>query len=115
MTEKNIVFKKDKYRIVEIEDFHFELESLKGDCFNPDVNTDIDPIELKKQELEFESKVECHGVFGYALEIWDEKIDMGWTHIDSCFGFIGRYDPKIEEFNHYIIEELKGQINESNK
>ena len=92
----------ENYRIIEIEDDIYDMVDLKGDCFNPEVNKDISEKALKLQELHFEIKVYEVGVFGYALEKWDPAIDRGWGHINSCFGFIGRY----EDENHYIVGEF---------
>jgi hypothetical protein len=94
------------YRILEIEDFDYSLSDLKGDCYNPEVNSDIDPMELKRQEEEFEKRVELEGVFGYALEKWNPEVGRGWDVIDSVWGFVGQYNENSEEFNHYIVKEL---------
>jgi hypothetical protein len=95
------------FRILEVQDHDNEIENLKGDCFRPNDNPEIDPRELRKQELFFEVKVQNLGVFGYILEVWNPKIGHGWTHVDSCYGFIGPYNSESKEFNHYIVEELK--------
>lgn len=98
------------YRIIEIEDHFFNFEDLKGDCFNPKVNTDIDSKKLAKEEREFEDLVNREGVFGYALERWNPSIGIGWEHVDSCYGFVGQYNENQERFKHYIVDELKGII-----
>ena len=100
------------YRIVEIPDCDVDLDNLKGDTYNPKVNTDIDSIELKRQEREFEDLVSREGVFGYALERWNPEPGIGYEHVDSCFGFVGSYSPSDRSglFNHYIVDELKSQI-----
>jgi len=104
--KNKIILETKKYRIVEIQDEYMELDSLKGDSFNPEVNSDLDPIELKKQETEFEILVENEGVFGYELE---KKCHAcgAWEHVDSCYGFVGRYSESDEKFKHYIVDELK--------
>ena len=103
-----------EYRIIEHEDDSDEymLATLKGDCFDPSVNPEIDPLIMLKEEREFERKVESEGVFGYALERWNPAIGKGWEHVDSCWGFVGAYDSTVPEFNHYIVAELESAIKE---
>ena len=102
--------KDGKYRIIEHEDQHMDLENLKGDCFNPKVNTDIPEEKLRAEELEFEELVNREGVFGYVLEAWNPEPGCGWEHVDSCWGFVGQYSSSETTFNHYIVDELKNQI-----
>lgn len=97
-----------KFRIVEHADPDVDMENLKGDCYNPDVNPDIP--NLKEQEREFERTVEREGVFGYVLERWNPSPGIGWEHIDSCWGFVGMFNESIEFNNHYIIAEMKQTI-----
>ena len=98
-----IIFQNDKFRITEVLDHNYTYSDLKGDIYDPELNPDICPEELKEQELEFEKKVETEGVFGYELE----KIVMGgWEHIDSCYGFVGDHETN----DHYIVDEYKTQI-----
>jgi len=104
-----VLFKKDNYRIVEFRDDHFNMEDLKGDCYNPEVNYDIAPETLKSQEQDFENKVYGEGVYGYELQEWNPEVDAGWEHIDSCWGFVGAYEESGDN-NHYIVEYLKSQI-----
>lgn len=113
MTDQKVILKKGKYRILEIRDIYYNLDDLKGDCFKPEVNPDADLAQLKKQELAFDRLVENEGVFGYRLEKWLPDVDMGWTSIDSCWGFVGRFDESEEKFNHYIVDEFKQRIEEA--
>lgn len=98
-----------QWRVTETEDECFEMEDLKGDCFNPKAFPGTEAAVLQAEEKHFESKVQRNGVYGYALE---KKCGECGTfkHVDSCWGFVGMYDPNSDEFNHYIVEELKGQI-----
>lgn len=105
-----IIYEENNYRIIEQLDECFDLEDLKGDCFNPKHNPSIDIDTLKQEEIDFESLVNNEGVFGYVLEKWNPEIDKGWEHVDSCWGFVGQYNENEEKFNHYIIGELKKQI-----
>lgn len=102
------IYQVQNYRIVEISDVDFSLDDLKGDCFNPEVNPDIDAAKLRSEELAFERQVESEGVFGYALEVWSDKVGEGWTHVDSCFGFVGQWNRETN--NHYIVDELIAQL-----
>lgn len=97
----------DGYRILEIEDNNYMMENLKGDMYNPKVNLDINIIELKKEEEEFEQKVYQEGVYGYVLERWNPEVGKGWEEIDSCWGFIGRYGIGNR---HYIVEEFERYV-----
>ncbi len=112
MRNEKVIFETDDkvWRILEIRDADFSLENLKGDCYNPIHNPDIDPEELAKQEKDFENLVDREGVYGYVLEKWDSRPGQGYEHIDSCWGFVGSYNPKVEMFNHYIVDDLKEQI-----
>lgn len=98
------------YRILESQEMDIEMDNLKGDCYNPKVNTDIDADELKRQELQFENLVMDVGVYGYVLEKWNAEPGYGYEHVDSCWGFVGQYDANNQDFNHYIVDELLSQI-----
>ena len=103
-----------EFRILEIVDEDYSIDDLKGDCFNPAHINEMNPglllCELKYKERDFEEQVRQEGVFGYVLERWNPEIGVGYEHIDSCWGFIGQYNPNDERFNHYIVDELKSQI-----
>ena len=98
------------YRVVERATDDYTMEDLKGDSYNPQVNSDIDPAVLKAEELAFEELVNREGVYGYTLEYWDATPNVGWKHVDSCWGFVGMYNPNDDMFNHYIVDELKNAI-----
>ena len=102
------------FRIVECDEHHYELSDLKGDCFNPIVNPEIPKEELERQEIAFENLVNQEGVFGYVLQRWNGAPGCGYEHMDSCWGFVGRYSPKDRSglFDHYIVDEMKGAIAE---
>jgi len=86
-----VLFQQGNYRITEEKDDYL---SVKDYYFDP----------------RDEAIAEQHGVFMYTLEQWNPAVGIGWEHVDSCGGFIGQYNPNEEYFNHYIIEEMKGQI-----
>ena len=98
------------YRIVEHADEHTQMDDLKGDCYNPECNPDLDSSQLRTEELHFEELVNREGVFGYVLEKWNPAPSVGYEHVDSCWGFVGYFSENEEIFNHYIVEELKSQI-----
>ena len=104
------IFKSKNHRVVEVSDCFYDLDDLKGECFSPQANPDIDATKLAKEEQEFENLVYNYGVYGYKLQVWNPATVIGWTHVNSCYGFVGQYNAKDERFNHYIVEELKLQI-----
>ena len=111
MKNRRIFLSENKmFRIMELEDNCFSFSELCGDSYCPKTNPDIEPAELAKQKKEFRRLVDSEGVFGYALEKWNPEPDGSWEIVDSCWGFVGQYDPKKELFNHHVVEELKGQI-----
>lgn len=61
-------------------------EDLEGDMFNPDVNTDINPSILEREQNEFRARVERDGVWSYSSEYWNGE---EWEHADSISGFVG--------------------------
>ena len=73
-------------RLSIIYDDFWNMDDLKGDCYNPDVNHDINPNVLKKQEKEFEDRVSSEGCTGLIAEYWD---GTQWQEVYSCFGFVG--------------------------
>ena len=103
---KNVIFRMNGYRIVEVREGNIDMDMLKGDCYNSVVNPDMCPVQLKEEEVQFERKCYNDGVYGYVLEKWNPEINCGWEHVDSCFGFIGAH----KEENHYIVAELQAQI-----
>ncbi len=107
--------KDGKYRIVEHEDPDMDIENLKGDIYNPKHIVEMHGPEktieeLEQDEREFEELVNREGVFGYVLEVWNAEPGCGWEHVYSCWGFVGQYSSSENTFNHYIVDELKGQI-----
>lgn len=95
---QRIVHEQGAFRIVEHDDSDFDIENIIGDGTTDAERSDL--IDLINRE----------GVFGYVLEKWNDQVGIGWEHIDSCWGFVGAYTPNEEMFNHYIVEEMKGQI-----
>src|SRR5574343_459629 len=95
------IYETENYRITEHLDRSFDLDDLKGDCYNPKVNTDIDADKLREEEIAFESLVESDGVFGYVLEKKCTACGQ-YEHVDSCWGFVGQYSESDSRFNHYI-------------
>lgn len=100
------------YRIVELVNLDYDIENLKGDCFNPkyidQMNPGITVEQLRAEELVFEEHVASSGVYGYMLERWNPAPGVGWEHLDSCWGFVGPHHH--ENNSHYIVDELKSQI-----
>jgi len=99
------LYQVENYRIIEImdDDLNWDrIKDLKGDCYNPEVNKDICPEKLKEEEIAFEEKCWDEGLWGYALERWNPEVGAGWEVLDSCWGFVGRYETE----KHYIFDEL---------
>lgn len=107
-----VIFEQGNYRIVEHLDADYSLEDLKGDTFNHSYHPGFDAESLREEEIQFEELVAREGVYGYELEQWNPAVGAGWEHVDSCWGFVGQYDPMEETFNHYIVGEMKRLIKE---
>ena len=73
-----------RLRIVADEDVC--MEDLKGDCYDPRVNSDVPRAKLEREEREFEQRVSDLGVWGVIGEYFDGE---DWQRADSCFGFVG--------------------------
>jgi hypothetical protein len=63
-----------------------DYENLAGDSFNPEVNTDIQPHILEREEREFIDKINREGVWGIIGEFWNGE---EWIQADSVWGFVG--------------------------
>ncbi len=104
------IWESGQYRITEHWDHDTDIESLKGDIYKPELIKEMGYVgtveELRAEELEFERQVESNGVFGYVLEKWNAEVGKGWTHVDSCWGFVGEYNEHNQDFNHYVVAEL---------
>lgn len=105
-----IIYSKGSYRIKQVLDIYYSMDDLKGDTYKPELHPDILSKKIRDEEIEFEALVMNEGVFGYELEKWDPEVGQGWAHVDSCYGFIGDYDPNSNLFNHYIVDEMIGTI-----
>lgn len=74
-------------RLQIIPDEMADYAHLAGDSFNPDVNSDISPSLLERQEKEFKERINRDGVWGVVGEYFNgEK----WIHADSVWGFVGQ-------------------------
>jgi hypothetical protein len=102
------IWVKGQFRITETPDNIYNMADLKGDCFNPEFNPDIDPVQLRDEEHRFERDIYEKGVNGYLFEKWNPEVGHGWETIGSCFGFIGDYC--AETNSHYIVDEFIDQI-----
>lgn len=101
------IWQRSNFRIIEKPDNDCQLSDLKGDCYCPKTNPDIDPKILRQQELDFEREVNENGVFGYVLQ---ERLNGNagpWTHLDSCWGFVGAFDADSANYNHHIVQEFR--------
>ena len=97
-----VIYQKDSHRIIEEHDEDSTFEDLAGDSFKSGCNPTVMIELLLDDAKEFRERIETEGVFGYVLEKWNPDIDRGWEHVDSCFGFVGRYDE--DKNNHCLIK-----------
>lgn len=89
----------EEYSIVKCQDVHANVKDLLGDSFNPEVNNDIDPKLLKRQEKAEVARIKKHGVWGCGLMRKGERPDYD-TFIWGFVGddFIGSgYDTELIE------------------
>jgi hypothetical protein len=63
-----------------------DMDDLKGDTFNREVNPEIPEEKMAEQEREFEALVEREGVWGIIGEYFDGEV---WQYGDSVWGMIG--------------------------
>jgi len=75
-----------RVRIVAMPDHCCDMDDLKGDCFNPDVNDNINANRLAREERGFEERVAREGVWGFRAEFWN---GLEWIETDSIWGFVG--------------------------
>lgn len=57
------------YSFVKIKDNDYSFTDLCGDTFNPEVNNDIDPAQLKREKEAFRRRVKKEGVYGCGLAL----------------------------------------------
>jgi len=90
---------------------YYSPDDLFGDTFNPDVNDDIDPERLAKEEQEAIERANRDGIWGivgkFKCNCNCPRCD-GWHTSDSVWGFIGDdwkdsgYD--IDVMHHTLID-----------
>ena len=73
-------------RLQIIPDEFVDLDNLFGDCYNPDVNTDIKPEILEKQRQQEIDRINQDGVWGIVGEYFN---GVEWVQTDSVWGFVG--------------------------
>jgi len=85
---------KDNLVMLEIvpDEVYYSPDDLFGDTFNPNVNTDIDPEQLAKEEQEAIDRANREGIWGivgkYKVACDCQNCD-GWHTSDSVWGFVG--------------------------
>jgi hypothetical protein len=105
-----LIYQKNNYRIIEVVDLDATFKDLAGDSFNPEYIKDIDPKQLEIDAKKFRQQIDDDGIFGYILQEWNPEVDQGWERRDSCFGFVGQYNEYAENYDHYIVKEMKQTI-----
>jgi hypothetical protein len=79
---------KDKVRLIVVPDDCYDIDNLKGDCYNPVVNPDIPAERLEAEEREFEEKVGAEGVYGIVGQ-YKCPCCGSWEDADAVWGFVG--------------------------
>lgn len=75
-----------KIRLGKVKDDIHSIDDLMGDCFDPILNTDIPPGQLKKDKSAFLRRVSAQSVWAFYVEYWDGR---EWHQSDMCGGFVG--------------------------
>ncbi len=88
-------------------DEHCDMENLKGDTFNREVNTDIQESRMAREEKEFEESIERDGVWGIIGEYLNPATGQ-WEHGDSCWGFAG-YKDSTDPFENCAVIDIMDQ------
>lgn len=76
-------------RLIRTIDEDYDLNTLKGDTYNPIYNPDISLNKLKNEERLFERRVREEGVWGYEVQQWNPEIGRGWQFVEAAWGFVG--------------------------
>jgi len=102
-----------KIRVRKVADDYYTFDDHKGDCFDPTINTDIDPKALKRQERNERARFNRQGAFYSIAEYWTGRT---WVETDLIGGFVGddfigsgyEYDllsSAIEAYNQQDLDE----------
>lgn len=94
-----------------------DIEDLKGDTYNVELNADTVPggkRTIEAQEKAFMELIERDGVWGFVIEYrkpacgtCGRKAD--WEHVDSCWGFVGEIEES--EMWHGKAEAIRLALN----
>jgi len=80
-----------KISLTRMEDDHSTFSDLAGDCFNPEINTDMRPCDLKRQENNFRSRISKSGVWTMIAQYWTGR-EWEWlegVNHNTISGFVG--------------------------
>lgn len=58
-----------------------DWDNLVGDCYDPKVNSDIDPVILESQEQAEMDRANWGGIWGIVTKVGSEPIDSVWGFI----------------------------------
>ena len=75
-----------KIRLVRFNDDTASFEDLAGDCFNPEVNEGIPAEQLKREEVNFKTRIRRAGKWAYQSQMWTGR---DWVVSDTIGGFVG--------------------------
>ncbi len=106
MSSFEVIMSEGDRRLIRMPDYNYDIEDLKGDCFNPETCPEIPGEEIREQELQFEQRARDEGVWGYEVQRWNSEIGGGWEHVDSIWGFIGN-DFEGSGHDTDLIDQLK--------
>ncbi len=73
-----------------------DWDNLVGDCYNPQVNTDIQESKLKEQERAEMDRANQDGVWGIVSLVNNEQIDSVWGFIGDDWKDSG-YDSDVKQ------------------
>lgn len=97
-------------------DEFWSMKDLKGDFYRPECHPDINPSIIRKEEKEFEARVERDGVWGYRAMVRDSA--GHWDEVDAIWGFVGDdfkgsgYDVDLMNAAMSALEERRGDEEE---
>lgn len=79
----------DMFRVVMVPDESYNIKDLMGDCYNPEVNPEIEVTTLKRQERAFKARVNREGVWAILVQC-RALPSLEWVDVESIWGFVGR-------------------------
>ncbi|MCK5133535.1 MAG: hypothetical protein KAR40_15450 [Candidatus Sabulitectum sp.] len=92
-------------RVLVVDDEHGHELVMDGDCFNPEVNDDINLNILKREEKALIARIDNVGCCGLRAEFWN---GLEWVETDSRYGFVGDdYEHGLPELYQTAMDGLE--------